>query len=149
MVIRSYKDLVVWQKAMDMAKQVCLASQRFPEHQRYVMISQLQRCAISVPSNIAEGYARGSDKELMRFLNIASGSLCEVETQLILSESLGFVSQKEMQDLTEQVTEVMKLLHGFKRTVAASMNHGFAEAEILPFEAEAIDANRYLLTAKG
>lgn len=141
MTIRSYKDLMVWQKAMELAKSICQATQSFPDVQRYILVSQLQRAAISVPSNIAEGYGRSSEKELARFLNIASGSLCELETQLLLAESLGFIEKNELEELTVLSTEVTKMLYGLRRSITERKNNEFAEAEILPFAAEVITTN--------
>ena len=91
---KSYKDLLIWQKGMALAKFVYKLSARFPVDERYGLISQVRRAAVSVPSNIAEGQARHTTKEFLQFLSHAQGSLAEVETQLMLSVDLGFAGKK-------------------------------------------------------
>ena len=77
-----YKKLTVWQKAMKLVLHVYKATKKFPSREQYGSISQMRRCAISIPSNIAEGHGRNSDKEIVRFLDIARGSICELDTQI-------------------------------------------------------------------
>lgn len=91
MHIRSYKELIVWQKAMDLAEDVQRVSQRFPKEELYGLTSQLRPAAVSVPSNIAEGQARQSKAEFLNFLSIANGSLADVETQLLLAQRFGYL----------------------------------------------------------
>ena len=86
-----HKELKVWQKSMEFVKNVYEITEQFPETEIYGLTSQLRRAAVSIPSNIAEGSARSSDRELIQFLYIAIGSMAEVETQLILARELGFV----------------------------------------------------------
>lgn len=137
MTVRAYSDLKLWQKAMQLAEDVCRAAELFPSHQRYVMGAQIQRAAISIPSNVAEGYGRLSDKELMRFLNIAAGSLCELQTQITLSHKLGFLSESNSQTLYDQSTEVMKMIHGLRSCIANHID-GFAEASMPIYVSEEI-----------
>lgn len=91
---RPHHDLKVWQQAMELARAVYMLSRDFPADERFGLTSQVRRAAVSVPSNIAEGYARGSQRELVQFLYIARGSLSELETQLQLADDLGFCDSK-------------------------------------------------------
>ncbi len=88
-----YRDLIVWQKAMDMADSVYDLTATFPEAERYGLISQMRRCAISVPSNIAEGHARAGTREFLQFISFAKGSVAELETQLIFAQRRGWVKE--------------------------------------------------------
>jgi four helix bundle protein len=88
---RDHKDLEAWKRAMQLAKDVYSVSAGFPREEQFGMVSQLRRAAVSVPSNIAEGAARNSDKELIRFLSIAMGSVAELETQMLLAKEFGYL----------------------------------------------------------
>jgi four helix bundle protein len=88
-----FKELVVWQKSMQLVKQIYLATEHFPSKEIYGLTSQLRRAAISVPSNIAEGQARYSKPDFRHFLLIAKGSLAEIETQLLLANDLGYLKE--------------------------------------------------------
>src|SRR4051794_5130461 len=89
---RNYRDLVAWQKAMDLVAEVYRASRGFPSEELYGLTNQVRRASVSIPSNIAEGEGRGTNAEFVRFLRIAYGSLREVETQLLIAERLGYLS---------------------------------------------------------
>lgn len=91
--IRSYEDLRVWQAGIGFAEQIYQATKSFPESELYGLTSQLRRAAVSVPSNIAEGYGRGSRGDYLRFLRMARGSLFEIQTQLIIAQRVGFLSE--------------------------------------------------------
>jgi four helix bundle protein len=106
----SVKDLLVWQKSMDVVKDIYLIARKLPRSEEFGLTSQLCRAAVSIPSNIAEGAKRGSKKEFVHFLHIASGSAAEAETQLILVSHL-FPSIKQASVL-ERLTEVQKMLTG-------------------------------------
>ena len=97
---------------MQLTKDVYAVTKNFPSDERFGLISQLRRAAVSIPSNIAEGQARYSQREFLRFLSNARGSLAEVETQLLLSTELGYVPESEMQKLTRKTAEVGRLLNG-------------------------------------
>ena len=112
MVIKSHKDLKVWQEAMNLVVVIYEISENFPSKEIYGLTSQLRRASISVPSNIAEGAGRKGKKEFARFLYIALGSLSEVETQYLLSVRLGFVH--ESKSITNLIRTVAKLLIGTK-----------------------------------
>ncbi len=105
----SYRDLIVWQKAMALAKQVYLITKTFPKDEIYGLTSQIRRCSVSVPSNIAEGRGRGSDKEFIRFLNIALGSVYELQTQLELALSFNYISNYD--EINELSIEVEKMIN--------------------------------------
>ncbi len=108
--IKSYKDLIVYQKAYDVVLNIYKLTKDFPDIERYGLISQIRRGSISISSNIAEGYRRGK-KEYVQFLKIAYGSCAELETQLSLSKDLGFVSDKEkFENIYSLQEEVSKML---------------------------------------
>jgi len=110
---RPHHDLRVWQEAMVLATDVYAATAAFPDTERFGLVAQLRRAAVSVPSNIAEGCARATDRELLHFLHVARGSLAELDTQLRLAERLGFGSQTEA---LERCEVVFALLAGFIRS---------------------------------
>ena len=112
---KSYKDLLIWQKRMVLAKFVYKLSARFPVDERYGLISQVRRAAVSVPSNIAEGQARHTTKEFLQFLSHAQGSLAEVETQLMLSVDLGFARQEGVAEGLREIDEIQKMIIALKR----------------------------------
>lgn len=106
----SFKDLLVWQKAMDVVKDIYLVARDLPSSEQFGLKSQICRAAVSIPSNIAEGAKRGTEKEFTHFLYIASGSAAEAETQLILISSL--YPDIDLSDILERLTELQKMLHG-------------------------------------
>ena len=105
----SYRDLIVWQKAMDLTKQVYRITKHFPQNEIYGLTSQIRRCAVSIPSNIAEGRGRNSDKEFIRFLHIALGSLYELQTQLELALSFQYLST--INEIDHKSIEIEKMLN--------------------------------------
>ena len=112
-----YRDLVAWQKAMDLTERVYRCTSDFPMEERYGLTSQMRRAATSIPSNIAEGQGRRStDDEFIRFLRIALGSLCELETQLELSVRLKIMSAEQLSALRPASEEVGRLLNGLIRS---------------------------------
>ena len=110
--VRSYKDLVAWQKSMDLVTAVYRASQGFPKEEIFGLVSQTRRSAVSVPSNIAEGHARTSKKELQYFLSNARGSLAELETQLTIAHQLAYIDKAGINQLLDRVGEVGRILNG-------------------------------------
>lgn len=106
----TFKDLLAWQKSLTLAKKVYQVTGNFPTEGRFGLVNQMRRCAVSIPSNIAEGYGRGSDKELLRFLYVALGSSNELETQLILSLELSFMKEEDSRMLQGLNTEVNKMI---------------------------------------
>lgn len=109
----AFRKLVVWQRGMEMVKEAYRLTSQIPSEEKFGLVSQMRRAAVSVPSNIAEGYKRGGDKELKQFLLIARGSLAELQTQTILAQEL--FKLRESGKLVSMIEEVQKLLEGFIR----------------------------------
>ncbi|MCH7813660.1 MAG: four helix bundle protein [Planctomycetes bacterium] len=118
--IESFRDLIAWQKGMELCKLVYSVSAAFPWSERFGLASQVRRAAVSVPSNIAEGYARRSKGDYLRFLNIARGSLAEIQTQLILAGELEFAAQERLSSCIDLADEVDRILFGLIRAVSTS-----------------------------
>ena len=108
--IRSYRDLTVWQKSYELALLVYRMSDAFPSEERFGLTQQIRKSAISVPSNIAEGFGRHTLTDYLRFLAIARGSLYELETQMLLSEDLGFCGKNQALDLIGDVNRLLNAL---------------------------------------
>jgi four helix bundle protein len=117
MVVQSYRDLIAWQKAMDLVAAVYCCTQTFPKAETYGLVSQLRRAAVSVPSNIAEGHARQSTGEFRQFLGHACGSHVEIETQIIIAERLGYVDSTKSVPLLDRTAEIGKILSGLPRAL--------------------------------
>ena len=118
--IRSFRDLIAWQKDMDLCEQVYALSKAFPPDERFGLTAQMRRAAVSIPSNIAEGYGRVRTQDYVRFLNLALGSLAEVETQMLLSCRLGFRTADDIAPSRELVRELDRVLCALIRAVRAS-----------------------------
>ena len=114
---RNYRDLIAWQKAMALVRTVYLLTERFPSDERFGLTSQMRRSAVSVPSNIAEGHGRLSDRNLRMFLGNARGSLFELETQTLLSADMNFAKREDVDALLAQFSEVARILNGLLRTL--------------------------------
>ncbi|WP_420802994.1 four helix bundle protein [Tenacibaculum larymnensis] len=99
-------------------KDIYLLTSKFPEDEKYGLVSQLRRASVSIPSNIAEGCSRTSNKDFARFLVIALGSCYEVETQLLLSYDLGFISKTDLENYTETLMSVVKIMSKFNSTLS-------------------------------
>ncbi len=108
--IESHRDLLVWQKAMDLAVQIYRLASLFPQNEIYRLTSQITRAAASVPANIAEGHARGTRKDYAHFLAIAKGSLMETETFLMLAVRLEYVKEGQANSALSLITEISKML---------------------------------------
>ncbi|MBY8963847.1 four helix bundle protein [Flavobacterium sp. D11R37] len=116
--VQSYKDLLVWQKGIQLVKLVYTVLQDFPKDEVFGLQSQMKRAAVSIPSNIAEGWGRSSKPNYIQFLRIARGSLFELETQLIIAKELGFVGELKFNELISLITEESKMLNAFIRTLS-------------------------------
>jgi four helix bundle protein len=116
--VSDYRELKVWQEALALAELVYGVTQRFPADERFGLISQVRRAVVSVPSCIAEGNARSSTRDYLRFLSMACGSLAEVETQLVLSARLGYLPESDNDELMLKLRGVHKLLHALKRALS-------------------------------
>ncbi len=110
-MVTSYKDLIVWQKSIVLAKHIYQLTAAFPKSEIYGIISQMRRAAVSIPSNIAEGFVRNSPREFVQFLTIAFRSGAELETQIILAKSLKLAPEKEFAEPEEILEEIMKMLN--------------------------------------
>jgi four helix bundle protein len=112
-MVKSFKDLKVWQRSIQLSLAIYRLTVEFPKEERFGLASQLQRAGVSVPSNIAEGYGRGSRKDYKQFLAIARGSTLEVQTQLIIAKELGYgklVTLKQAESLSEEVSKMLYAL---------------------------------------
>lgn len=116
-MLKSYKDLIVWKKAYDLTLEVYRITKGFPADERYGLTSQLRRAAVSVPSNIAEGYGRRTTPDYVRALYIAYGSICEVETQVMLARDLHYVKAADMKSLEDHIAEVERMLKALIRSL--------------------------------
>ena len=118
--IRSHRDLIVWQKAMDLVVSVYAATENFPKTELYGLTSQIRRCAASIPANIAEGQGRRLSGEFLQFLGNARGSLLELDTHLEIARRLSMLSEEAHLALMDQLIEVRKLLNGLMRSIKAA-----------------------------
>ena len=118
--MNNYQELKIWNKSMDLVVQVYALTKSLPEEERFGLISQLKRCSISIPSNIAEGAGRNSEKDFIRFLSIANGSTTELETQLILTNKLGFFGINEIEKLLNLCSEIKKMNFALQRSLKSS-----------------------------
>ncbi|MGA7398773.1 MAG: four helix bundle protein [Candidatus Sulfotelmatobacter sp.] len=116
----SYRDLKVWRKGMELVTEIYRATRLFPRDEVYGLTSQLRRAAVSVPSNIAEGQARFSQKEFHRFLGHARGSLVEIETQIMIAGNLGYLSLQQGKALLDKTAEVGRMLNGLIASTRAA-----------------------------
>ena len=127
--METHKDLRVWQQSIDMVTSIYMMTKTFPKEELFGLVSQMRRAAVSVPSNIAEGYARGTDREKIHFQRISSGSMSEIDTQLMLSLNLGYISQEAYAELSEKITSVWKQLNA----LISSIKKRLSPQDQLPF----------------
>ncbi len=117
MIVKSYRELIVWQKALDFADAVYEVTRRFPKEETYGLTSQLRRSAVSIASNIAEGAGRHGTGEFLQFLGIARGSLAEAETQLFIANRQSYFNQETLDALLEKSEHISRLLSGLVRSL--------------------------------
>ena len=108
--MKSYQELLIWQKARELTKLTYEISSQLPQKEQYGLTSQINRCAVSVPSNIAEGWSRNSTKDFINFLYISRGSLAELETQIIISHDLGYINDDYLMRMQEKFADLGKML---------------------------------------
>jgi four helix bundle protein len=118
----NYKQLIVWQRSMDLAADIYRWTNLLPKHELYGLTSQLQRSAVSIPANIAEGHGRSTTKEYLRFLSIARGSLAELETELLLAKRIGYGDSDVAEKLFKQIEEISRLLRGLQKALREKLN---------------------------
>ena len=120
MTVKNYRELIVWQRAMEIAEMVYTLTKGFPNDERFGLISQIRRAAVSIPSNIAEGQARDSTAEFLRFLSIAQGSRAEVETQLLIASQLGYANPQSIERILDKLEEVKRMTYSLKKELSPS-----------------------------
>ena len=108
-----FKNLNIWKRAVALATEVYKLTQKFPDEEKYGLISQLRRCVVSISSNIAEGAGRNTDKDFKRFLSIAYGSSYELETQIIIAANLEYVEKLQCEKLCNEINELQKMIYSF------------------------------------
>ena len=121
MSISSFRELRVWQLGMDLTERVYLLTNSFPKSEVYGLTSQIRRSAVSVPSNLAEGHGRASTKEFLQFIAIAFGSLCELETQILLSHRLKYIETSDLETTLSLLTETSKTIRGLQKALKAKL----------------------------
>ncbi len=119
--LKSYKELHVWQKSIALVKLVYQLTRSFPTDEKFGLVSQMRRAAVSVPSNLAEGHARNTTGEFIQFISHAEGSLAELETQTILAVELTFCSPVEAQPIQDLIEEVQKMANALRRSLASRL----------------------------
>ena len=115
--MNSHKDLKVWQKSMEFVVVIYTMTKDFPKEEQFGIVPQMRRAAISIPSNIAEGYGRVYGKETIKFLSNALGSASELETQIIISKDLGFISTDCLKQLLDQIEEIIRMLSALIKSI--------------------------------
>lgn len=111
--MKTYRDLLIWQKSMALVSNCYKEMGTFPKEELFSLTSQIKRCAVSIPSNIAEGFGRGSNKDYHRFLKIATGSLFELQTQLEIAYNLSYLSEEKFANLYQDSRELERMLSAF------------------------------------
>ena len=118
--IQSYRDLKVWRKGIEIVKDVYALCDKLPEQEQFGLKSQMQRAAVSIPCNIAEGYGRNSSKNYAQFLRTSRGSLYELETLLIITKELGMIEEEEYKSLAESMSEEAKMMNAFIKAISTN-----------------------------
>jgi four helix bundle protein len=120
-VIKSYRDLQVWQEAVDLVELVYRASAPFPADERFGLASQLRRSSVSIPSNIAEGHARPTTRDYLRFLGISLGSLAEMETQILIAHRLGYIDDASLDRVCQASDRLGRMLRAMMKSLQAKL----------------------------
>jgi four helix bundle protein len=121
--MNQFKNLLVWQKSISLVVQIYKITNTFPEKEKFSLTTQINRSAVSIPSNIAEGAGRNSKKEFNNFLGIALGSSCELETQLFISNKLSYLSDENLTNILEQIDEIQKMIYSLQKNIIAATNN--------------------------
>ena len=116
-MIKTFKDLTVWQETMNLVEMIYLQTRNFPKEEMYGLTSQVRRAAVSIPANIAEGNGRKNRKEYLHFLSIANGSMTELETHLLIAERLKFLTKETAEQLQTQLQSVGRLLTALRKSL--------------------------------
>ncbi|MBS2211604.1 four helix bundle protein [Carboxylicivirga mesophila] len=120
--MKTYKEIHAWQKAMELVTDIYSITDSYPENEKFGLTNQIRRAAVSVPSNIAEGFGRNSLPDFIRFLNIARGSLFELQTQVEISLNLGFLARDNYGEIDAKTEEIAKLLNALIKSLKKKMN---------------------------
>jgi len=115
--MHNFKELKVWQAGIEICKVIFELTKQFPGEERFGLISQMNRCAVSIPSNITEGCGRKSNKELYQFLNIALGSSFELETQIIIAKEFNYLTTDKADSICEMIVQTQKMLNGLQKSL--------------------------------
>lgn len=115
--MHNFKELKIWQNARSFVKDVYIATSNFPQEEKYGLISQMRRSAVSIPSNIAEGCGRNTDKDFSHFLSMALGSAYELQTQIFLSFDLELIEEEKMNELNSSLEEIQKMIYGLIKSI--------------------------------
>lgn len=118
--VAGYQGLIAWQKAMDLVESIYAVSRSWPRDENYGLISQIRRAAVSIPSNLAEGHGKSGKREFAHHVSIAFGSLCEVETQFLIAQRLGYVNAQDVDPIKAQIAEVRRITLGLLGSLRAS-----------------------------
>lgn len=113
----NYRKLKIWKKSVELATSIYQLTQHYPKHEKYGIVSQMRRSAVSISSNIAEGAGRSYSKEFSRFLRISYGSACELETQLLISRNLNFITEDKYLAIFERIDEILKMIYVFEKNL--------------------------------
>lgn len=116
-VARTFRELEVWKKGIELVQEIYGITENFPSRETYGLTSQMRRCAVSIPSNIAEGFRRRGSKEFKHFLSITQGSLAELETQIVISQRLSYLSTAEEADVLERIDHLCRMVTNLSRTL--------------------------------
>lgn len=122
MPVQNYRELIAWQKAMDLVARIYQITESFPKTETFGLTNQMRRAAVSIPSNIAEGQGRSTTKDFMHFLHIARGSLQELETQVTIAQRLGFITEAAQMELTTNICEIVRILSGLLKSLASLLS---------------------------
>lgn len=120
-MVQSYRDLILWRKALDLVEAVYTATRGWPKDEAYGLTSQVRRAVVSIPANVAEGQGRDSKRDSLRFLAIANGSRLELETHLFIAHRLGYIAQDVRDQLLEQTAEIGRVQQGLVRRLRAAI----------------------------
>jgi four helix bundle protein len=115
--MHQYKNLKIWKQSLELVIEVYKQTEHFPEKEKFALMSQINRSAVSIVSNIAEGAGRNSNKEFNNFLGIALGSACELETQLIIANRLNYINENKLVELVNSIDEIQKMIFSFKKNL--------------------------------
>src|SRR6266487_1579912 len=130
--VRGYRDLIVWQDSMDLVLSIYRITAAFPKEERYSLVSQLRRAAVSVPSNIAEGHGRSRTGDYLRHLSVAVGSLSEVETQIQIARRLEYITAEDQSRLLDSCNAIGKMFGGLIRSLRRRLHFGAGTQKISP-----------------